>query len=203
MEKEDRRVQRTRQLLKDALVALIEERGYEAVTVQDILDRANLGRSTFYAHYSDKDALLFSTFEKLQGAFDVHAQGVTPGKAHAANMDLSLTLFRHVEGNRALFKSLMRGKSGDMLREHAYTYLSSELRGHLRLALPAARLKAPETQAAVHFLISAFVSMLTWWLAQDYPRTAADVDALFKRLAMPGFMATIGVDPLSAHSSED
>ena len=50
----DRRVQRTRKLLQDALMALILEKGYEAVTIQDIIDRANVGRSTFYAHFLDK-----------------------------------------------------------------------------------------------------------------------------------------------------
>ena len=50
-ERVDRRVQRTRHLLNEALMSLIMEKGYEAITVQDIIDRANLGRSTFYAHY--------------------------------------------------------------------------------------------------------------------------------------------------------
>ncbi len=65
----DRRVQRTQALLQDALLALIEEKGYAAITVQDILDRANLGRSTFYMHYRDKDDLLVSGFEQLKDLF--------------------------------------------------------------------------------------------------------------------------------------
>ena len=61
----DRRVQRTRQLLNRALMELIVEKGYDSVTVQDIIDRANLGRSTFYAHYQDKDDLLFSGIDEV------------------------------------------------------------------------------------------------------------------------------------------
>ena len=64
--KEDRRVGRTRRLMHEALMALIVEKGYETVTVQDILDRADVGRSTFYAHYRDKDELLLSSFEHLR-----------------------------------------------------------------------------------------------------------------------------------------
>jgi len=64
-ERVDRRVQRTRQLLNEALMSLIVEKGYEAITVQDIIDRANLGRSTFYAHYQDKEDLLLSGMEKI------------------------------------------------------------------------------------------------------------------------------------------
>src|SRR5512141_2904590 len=65
----DRRVQRTQQLLREALVALILEKGYDAITVQDILDLANMGRSTFYAHYRDKEDLLLSGFQMLFNAF--------------------------------------------------------------------------------------------------------------------------------------
>ncbi len=61
----DRRTQRTRQALSHALIALIQEKRYDAITVQDICDRANVGRSTFYAHYQDKDDLLASNFQQM------------------------------------------------------------------------------------------------------------------------------------------
>ena len=61
----DRRIQRTRQLLREALFALIVERGYEAITVQDITERANLGRTTLYLHYRDKEELLKASIKAL------------------------------------------------------------------------------------------------------------------------------------------
>jgi hypothetical protein len=64
--KEDRRIGRTRKMMHEALMALIVEKGYESVTVQDILDRADLGRSTFYSHYRSKDELLLSGFDHLR-----------------------------------------------------------------------------------------------------------------------------------------
>src|SRR5262245_47432298 len=63
----DRRVQRTRRLLHDALMSCILEKKYELISVQDILDRADIGRSTFYTHFQDKDDLLLSGFENLKG----------------------------------------------------------------------------------------------------------------------------------------
>src|SRR5690242_15633867 len=62
----DRRVRRTRRALQNALVGLIAERGYPRTTVQDVLDRADVGRSTFYAHFRDKDALFASCFDDLR-----------------------------------------------------------------------------------------------------------------------------------------
>ena len=64
----DRRVERTQQLLRGALVSLIREKGFEALTVQDIIDRANVGRATFYSHFDNKEDLLVSGFEDLRAS---------------------------------------------------------------------------------------------------------------------------------------
>ena len=66
--KQDRRVQRTRQQPRGALLSLIQERGFEALSVQDIIDRANVGRVTFYAHFDNKEDLLVSGFDELRDA---------------------------------------------------------------------------------------------------------------------------------------
>jgi AcrR family transcriptional regulator len=66
--KEDRRVQRTQRLLREALVALIREKGFEALSVQEIIDRANVGRATFYAHFDNKEDLLASGFDELRAS---------------------------------------------------------------------------------------------------------------------------------------
>src|SRR5258708_2647627 len=60
MTKTDRRVERTQELLQTALIELIGECGYDAITIQDIVDRANVGRTTFYLHYTSKDELFMS-----------------------------------------------------------------------------------------------------------------------------------------------
>ena len=92
---EDRRIQRTRQSLQNALSDLILEKGYEKVTVQDVIDRANVGRSTFYAHFENLDQLLLSGFEPLRAEFDDFLSG--------RNIDnespwaLSLAIFQQVQ----------------------------------------------------------------------------------------------------------
>src|SRR5258707_7199093 len=100
--KMDRRVQKTRQALQNALIELILEKGYEAVVIQDILDRANVGRSTFYAHYQDKEDLLMSRFARLQAAFEEHAQSVLlnhpiNGGEIDTQVNLPLFVLRYVE----------------------------------------------------------------------------------------------------------
>ena len=61
----DRRIQKTRDLLHRSLAALIHEKPYDSISVKEILDRANVGRSTFYTHFSDKDELLVSSIHDL------------------------------------------------------------------------------------------------------------------------------------------
>ena len=65
---DDRRIQRTQQLLRGALLSLIQEKGFEALSVQDIIDRANVGRATFYAHFDNKEDLLASGIEGLRAS---------------------------------------------------------------------------------------------------------------------------------------
>src|SRR5216117_1380095 len=97
---EDRRIQRTRALLLSALLDLIVERGYEDVSVQDIVDRANVGRSTFYKHFLDKRKLLLTGVAGLQDL--LIQQGATPTSSAASRermLPFSLRLFQHVQGN--------------------------------------------------------------------------------------------------------
>lgn len=174
----DRRVRRTRQLLIDALLALIVERGYEALTVQDVLDRADVGRSTFYAHFRDKDGLLATAFSRLHTVLEGRAG--TAGPAGLA--ELSLALFRHTDEHRPLYRAMVGRPSGAMLNRAVHELLGGHARTHLgrlggRLPVPA--------EVATQYYVSALLGLLTWWLDGERPYTAAEMDAMFRRLVQP------------------
>ncbi|MRS03949.1 TetR/AcrR family transcriptional regulator, partial [bacterium] len=125
-QKMDRRFQRTEQSLRDALIDLILEKGYDAITIQDILDRANMGRSTFYAHYRDKEELLLSGFQALFEAFQKdYIQTATPDQdpIHTGK-ELSLFFFRHAGSHRDLFKAMIGDQGGKIIQEHTQKYLT-------------------------------------------------------------------------------
>src|SRR4051794_34863467 len=92
----DRRVARSRRALKEALTDLILERGYESVTVQDVIDRADVGRSTFYAHFLDKDDLLMAILADLE----MPAPDATSWTADDPAFGWTLQLFRHFGSGR-------------------------------------------------------------------------------------------------------
>src|SRR3972149_11575951 len=110
----DRRVQKTRKLLQDALIELVAEKGYESVTIQEILDNANVGRSTFYAHFQDKDQLLHSILDRLDDLFEQHKKRLVDATENSGNPDKTelthslsptLSLFQFVGQNHRFFKA--------------------------------------------------------------------------------------------------
>jgi len=111
----DRRVQRTRQLLQDALVSLILEKGYQKITIQEIIDRANVGRSTFYSHYRDKDDLLLSGFDELAHDLNRHMQAPDNPDDDPGHLLHSLEFFIHACDNRELYIAMVDSGGGDLI----------------------------------------------------------------------------------------
>ncbi|MDO9302291.1 MAG: TetR/AcrR family transcriptional regulator [Anaerolineales bacterium] len=183
---EDRRIQRTRQGLQDALLALILEKGFDAVTVQDVIDRANVGRSTFYAHFQDKEDLLLSGFEHLRTEFEGFflGQELTDEGPWA----LSLSMFQHAENHRDLYKALAGKQGGNIALAHIQKYLYAYLLEHLKEQLPK-RKKTISPEVLTHFISSSFISLLTWWLNNDSSYSAAQMNDYFRQLVQPGVNA--------------
>lgn len=191
--KEDRRVERTRMLLHEALMALILEKGYESVTVQDILDRANLGRSTFYSHYRDKDDLFLNGLNHLQTMLEKqHSQMARNVDGSSSEFSLSLELFRHAQQNHRLYKAMVGKQSGHMVLTHAHTLLSGVVRQHLELYYKDKKKPAVSPEILAHWLVSSFFSLLTWWLDNHLPHTAEKMDEIFRQLTMPGVAIVLG-----------
>src|SRR3954466_10714279 len=106
--KTDPRVIRTRQMLRDALIALILECGYDTISIQDITDKAGLRRATFYLHYKDKEELLFGilreTFDALVCEMDkIKIQHVTP----ESELAIHEVIFTHVQENANLYRCIL------------------------------------------------------------------------------------------------
>ncbi len=177
----DRRVHRTRQLLLNALTDLILEQDYEKITVQDIIDRADVGRATFYSHFRDKDDLLLSGAEALRAALDAFLAQVGPG---TGAWDYSLALFRHIEARRQVFKALLRQRSGNVLLEHMQKTQMTALRKHLEKGLPKNRRPVPPDVVA-QYLVSGFLGLLLWWLDNDIVCSAEQLNQYYFTLAEP------------------
>ena len=172
----DRRVQRTRQTLQKALNELILEKSYEKTTVQDVIDRANVGRSTFYAHFQDKEQLLLSGFEPLLAEFEEFLTGQSFD--HESPWALSLTMFQQVQ----------KQQGGYITLTHIQKYLHSYLLDHLKQQMPKRNKNVPPELVA-HYIASSFTALLTWWIDNNYPVPAEQMNQYLRQLVEPGTLA--------------
>lgn len=179
-EKVDRRVRRTKDLLRRALLALITEKGYERVTVQDIIDRADVGRSTFYAHFRDKEDLLVYGLEELRGPF-------TSERAPAQNGDPSATLavFEHFARYNAVWKAMAGKRGAEAFLRHLHGFLSELIREQLRARAPQGPTQVP-LDALVEFAVSTLLGLgMRWWQMGERENSPRDVDRIYRRLTEP------------------
>lgn len=184
----DRRIQRTRQLLLDALIELILEKGYEAVIVQDIIDRADVGRSTFYSHFQDKENLLLSGFEDMRMIFEAFYTQTSP---EIAGWNFTLAMFKHAEEKRTVFKALVGEKAGDVVINHAKKALNAALKEHFGPTFAKKERPIP-LDLFVDYIVITFLGCLTWWLNNDIAYTAEKMNEYFRALTEPTIQAFVG-----------
>lgn len=203
----DRRVARTRTALYDALVALIRRKDYDLITVQDILEEANVGRATFYAHFTSKDDLLKRSLERLRDLLTA-VQGRRSDAPFHWNSEWSPSraLFEHVADFADVQSALARGRGGALLRDAIDEVLASVLRA----SMPSeGNVRLPRDLVILH-IVSTVNTTLRWWLERRRGMTAADADALFKELVLGGVpeeacasFITPAADPIPAYSKFD
>lgn len=194
----DRRVQRTRRLLHKALMSCILEKKYESITVQEILDRADVGRSTFYLHFRDKDELLVSGFGELQSLLKSvqAASAALPGKSYERVIGFSLAMFEHAGEYQRVNRALMGSDAEAIVRRQIHAVLAGlvgkevemEFRRHKRAS------KAVSHELLTHFLVSTYISVMSWWLRAKNPVPPKEIDAAYRHLVGP-CLASIFEDP--------
>jgi AcrR family transcriptional regulator len=175
----DARVRRTRDALGDALVALMQEKPFESITVQDVLDRAKVGRSTFYTHFSDKDDLLMSDadefFEMMAMALSVHgdkSNRVFPVKE----------FFSHVAEARSFVEALVSSGKVHENFELAEAHFARGIERRLAEVPIGAAIPAKDRPALSVAHAGALMSLLRWWIDRGMKEDTEELDKLFHRI---------------------
>ncbi len=187
----DRRSARTRRSLHQALMTLILRKGYEDITVQDILDEADVGRSTFYAHYTGKDDLLRRGFDRLQAEM-AGLRTARPGAAPpgAEPLAFSLALFEHVAGYATIYRALVGSRGGLLATQELRRILADLVKADLP-GVPDDRKIAQDLRLS--FVVDAFLTVLTWWLERHPGLAPGDVDRAFRALVLDGLRPAAGI----------
>ena len=181
--KTDARVRRTRDALGDALVALMQEKPFETITVQDVLDRANVGRSTFYSHYSDKDDLLMSDAEEFFESISLllSLRGDKSDRVFPVQ-----EFFSHIIEAKQFLDALMSsGKFHDNM-ELARGQFARGIERRLSELARAQSVPADERPAIAFAHAGALLSLLEWWIDRGMKQQPAEMDQLFHRMVWRG-----------------
>jgi len=187
---DDRRSRRTRQMLTAALLELMREQRYDTITVQAIIDRANIGRSTFYAHYRDKEDLLQSAIARYVATLGSHMDAGAAGH----RLIPSLELLRHLQENYAPYRALVRGRASGPLLQTMQAHLSGQVEARLaRGLLPGTVPTVPLPVLAQH-VAGALLTLLQWWVDREMPESPEQIDGYFRQLVRPSVQAATGID---------
>ncbi|NUT38706.1 MAG: TetR/AcrR family transcriptional regulator [Thermoactinospora sp.] len=181
----DRRVRRTRQAVQRALIELILDKGYDAVTVTDVINRADVGRSTFYAHFTDKQDVLFSNLDEL--AF-LRPDPAADGPLFA----FSLPMLRHAREQDRLVRALLGRRGGSAVLARGERILSEVVRREL---LARGADQGMPLDLAVTCVVGAFMALLRGWADGEITATPEQLDAAFRRAAVPGAEAYLRSRP--------
>jgi AcrR family transcriptional regulator len=189
--KKDRRVARTQQLILEALRSLLHEQAFDTLTVQQIIDRANVGRATFYAHFDNKHDLLASGFEDLRASLRTRQREALSrrGSVEERVFAFSQELFAHVNEYREVFGRMVGKRSGATVQRLLHRILVDMVREDVNATIARSGRSAAQIEALVQFIAGGLFGLLGWWLNLKTPLSVAEVNALFRTLATPALKA--------------
>jgi len=200
----DRRARRTRKLLREALFALILEKGYDAVTIEDITRRADLGRTTFYLHYRDKEDLLLQSIEETADQLAGQVANLyeeinrteldQPPSDPSATVSPLLFVFQHAAENADIYRIILRGEGAYQvtrrIREIASRYALEFLSTHFQVNRAKAALAIPNEVIANYF-VGSLLGILTWWLESGMPYPPQDIARMFRQITFLGLQQVV------------
>jgi AcrR family transcriptional regulator len=181
--KPDRRIERTRHRLGNALIALIQEKPIDKVTVREVLDRAGVGRSTFYVHYRDKDDLFLS---ELEQGLEMWTTTLSRQQEISNRVAPVAEFFAHVASAKRLYGALVNSGRIEAFFELARGYFARGIEQRIKQSTDLRNPHQPELTACSNAFAGALLSLLRWWLDRGATESPRAMDELFHRMVWRG-----------------
>lgn len=179
----DRRVQRTRKLLRESLMGLILEEGYDAISIQDITDKANLGRATFYLHFKDKDELLLDVMDQFMSEFIENVPQFSQNQWRLEDTKALAKLFDFAADHYDLYRILIIGSGGIKASRQLHQIIAKNIEVCIQKEIDDL---GAEPVLPAHFIANHFAGSLLatiyWWLDQDLPYSVEEMAELFQKI---------------------
>jgi AcrR family transcriptional regulator len=182
---EDRRVIKTRRVIEDALFTLMQEKPYHKITIQELIDLANVGRSTFYSHYETKEDLLLSSIEHLLELLNQYIMDYLESKEKQTRLLPVVELFDHIKENSKLMKGLMKAESSDLFFDKVQTHLNNSIEGYIKAGIPKNYEPSVPIIILANHISSTLINLLKWWVNNRMPYTSEQMERYFQELINP------------------
>jgi AcrR family transcriptional regulator len=161
----------TRKLLIQAALQLVLEKGFDSISIQDITDRADLGRGTFYIHFKDKEEVVWTAFRDLFQDLEQEAHKQLDRRMPKVEYYGLLNIFRHAEKNRDLYRVMFGGQGSSVLTARAQDFLAKAFLFDIRQAPePEINFNIPQ-EVEAQILTGMISRLLYWWLETPNPYT--------------------------------
>lgn len=175
MDKTDRRIRKTRQQLGEALISLILEKGYDAISIKDITDRADVAHATFYRHYRDKDELLAQRLQEV--IQEIEAFTREPSLQDAEGY----LIFKHAEENNTLYRILLSSQGTSQVRKRVKETIAANILRTCKPLRSAQRGIIPPEAAANH-IAGSMLLLIEWWLDENMPYPPHHMAKVYEQL---------------------
>ncbi|MDT8382004.1 MAG: TetR/AcrR family transcriptional regulator [Brevefilum sp.] len=200
----DRRVQRTRKLLRESIMALILEEGYDAISIQDITDKANLGRATFYLHFKDKDDLLLDVMDEMIGDFMDQVPALSEAQWELEDSKAIQKLFDFAADHYDLYRILIIGSGGITASRQLECKIAENIEAAIQREIEE---KNTQTLVPPNFIANHFAGSLLatiyWWLDNELPYDVEQMASMFQKVNLMDRKTLMGTDIHAAETPEE
>lgn len=168
------------------------ERGYERMTVQHVLDRAGIGRTTFYEHFTSKDDLLRASVGRLQsGLRAAWREQARRSRGDPKPLGFSLGFLQHIDSHRRIYDMIL-GKPSEVTVDRHMRRMLEELAREDLMRRPHSQGDLQKLEVAAQFVSGALWSLILWWLSTRARLTPEELDTAFRQLVLEGTDGTFG-----------
>lgn len=197
LKKEDLRTKRTRKMILEAFINLVEEKGYEHVTVSDIANQAMINRATFYAHFKDKQDVYDYIFKEAVEQFMMVLAPVQLGRTNQLQLhaieQIITHIFEKIQENRAFFKTVLNAHGNEQLRKQ----ISQILRSTYANIFDQVEIREKDFIVPIDFIIeymsSTFMASLHWWINQEISFSPKQMAQLIIKLVGSNHLKVLGI----------
>jgi len=191
----DLRVIKTKRGLREAFLRLLLEKGYDAISIQDIATEAEAARVTFYRHYKNKEELLIDCINMIYENLSRHIKQASEDEIQQGYSSM-LAFYQQIQEDGKIYRLLSTSHAGQLLTKRLTELLAERIQTQLEARFPAEQLMAP-VEIIVYHIASAQIGLVNWWIENNQPYSPEYMAQISFWLSMAGSARGFGLENIS------